>query len=194
MGEPLNRNPSTYEDTKHIIREESITSGIVKYGAGLRNWLAILCDGSPFKNFLALLQNLTFCRICKSPAGNTSKHLNEYHDGKKGADNIELEFDHILPLNGAGHTEKLLMESVTKLMWDMIGLGKFSTWCDFGSDKAKMFLMNFSEHHKAQWSFYQVVRGGLAYIGLTIIILSEVGQNRHKGAKLGWKKVWENFE
>ena len=148
MGEPLNRNPSTYEDTKHIIREESISSCIVKYGAGLRNWLAILCDGSPFKNFLALLQILTFCRICKSPAGNTSKHLKEYHDGKKDADKIELEFDHILPLNGAGHTEKLLMESVTKLMWHMIGLGKFATWCDFGSDKAQMFLMNFSDHHK----------------------------------------------
>ena len=36
--------------------------------------------------------------------------------------------------------------------------------------------------------------GGLAYIGLTILILSEVGQNRQKGAKLSWKKVWENFE
>ena len=35
--------------------------------------------------------------------------------------------------------------------------------------------------------------GGLAYIGLTILILSEVGQNRQKGAKLSWKKVWENF-
>ena len=31
--------------------------------------------------------------------------------------------------------------------------------------------------------------GGLAYIGLTILILSEVGQNRQKGAKLSWKKV-----
>ena len=36
--------------------------------------------------------------------------------------------------------------------------------------------------------------GGLAYIGLTILILSEVGQNRQKEAKLSWKKVWENFE
>ena len=36
--------------------------------------------------------------------------------------------------------------------------------------------------------------GGVVYIGLTITILSEMAQNRHKGAKLGWKKVWENFE
>ena len=36
--------------------------------------------------------------------------------------------------------------------------------------------------------------GGLAYIGLALLILSEVGQNRQKEAKLSWKKVWENFE
>ena len=33
-------------------------------------------------------------------------------------------------------------------------------------------------------------KGDLAYMGLTILILSEVGQNRQKGAKLSWKKVW----
>ena len=30
--------------------------------------------------------------------------------------------------------------------------------------------------------------GGVAYIVLTILLLSEVGQNRHKGAKSSWKK------
>ena len=30
----------------------------------------------------------------------------------------------------------------------MIGLGKFAMWCDFETEKAKMFLMNFSDHHK----------------------------------------------
>ena len=36
--------------------------------------------------------------------------------------------------------------------------------------------------------------GGLAYIGLTILILSIVGQNRQNWAKLSWKKVWKNFK
>ena len=89
MGKPLKRNPASYEDTKQIIREESINSGIAKYGTGGRNWLAIACDGSPFKNFLALLPVLTIC----STAGNTSTHLNN-----KDVEQIQLEFDHILPL------------------------------------------------------------------------------------------------
>ena len=62
---------------------------ITKYGTGGRNWLAIACDGSPFKNFLALLPVLTIC----STAGNTSTHLNN-----KDVEQIQLEFDHILPL------------------------------------------------------------------------------------------------
>jgi hypothetical protein len=148
MGKPLLQNPSRYEDTKNIIREESINSGISKYGAGERAWLTIACDGSPFKNFLTLLPVLTFCSTCLCPAGNTSKHLKEAHNDKKDTDQIQLEFDHVLPINGSGHTEKLCMESVTKLLWNMIGLGKFAMWCDFETEKAKMFLMNFSDHHK----------------------------------------------
>ena len=110
MGEPLNRNPASYEDTKHIIRELSSKSGILKYGDVKRAWMAMCCDGSPFKNFLALLPVLTFCNICQLPAGNTQKHLKDVHDGKSDLETISLEFEHILPINVSGHTEKLMME------------------------------------------------------------------------------------
>ena len=46
---PHNKNPSKYTDTKDIIRAEGSKAGIQKYGAGQRSWLAICCDGSPFK-------------------------------------------------------------------------------------------------------------------------------------------------
>ena len=160
-GKPLDRNPSKYEDTKEIIREISAKSGIKKYGLGEREWMAICCDGSPFKNFLSLFPFLTFCNSCKIPAGDLSIHCEEYHNGVKDDSLFDLEFDHILPLNGPGHTEKLIMEATTKLLWSVIGLKSFATWCDFKSDKAKAFLMNFSDHHKG-WDFLYIVLMSIA--------------------------------
>ena len=37
IGEPLEKNPSKYEDTKLIYREESEKAGIYKYGTGEKN-------------------------------------------------------------------------------------------------------------------------------------------------------------
>jgi hypothetical protein len=156
VGKPLDKNPSKYSDTKEIIREESYSSGIRKYGAGVREWLCICCDGSPFKNFLALLPILSFCNICQCPAGDTASHFAQYHSNEKPEDALDLEFDHVLPLNGPGHTEKLIMEATTKLLWSLIGLRSFATWCDFKSEKAKQFLMNFGDHHKG-WDFLYII-------------------------------------
>ena len=54
------------------------------------------------------------------------------------------------------------MECVTKLLWNLIGLAKFATWCDFQSDKAKLFLMNFSDHHKG-WDFLYIILKEIAF-------------------------------
>ena len=60
---------------------------------------------------------------------------------------------------------------------------------DFGGGNAFLYNCVFMDprvfHSGLSIRWY----GGLAYIGLTILILSEVGQNRQKGAKLSWKKV-----
>ena len=69
IGKPHDLNPSSYEDTKMIIRNESKKVGISKYGNGKRSWLAIVCDGSPFKLFLSLFHVLYFCKSCKLPCG-----------------------------------------------------------------------------------------------------------------------------
>ena len=44
VGKPHDLNPSCYEDTKNIIRNESIKAGISKYGNGKRSWFPIVCD------------------------------------------------------------------------------------------------------------------------------------------------------
>ena len=46
VGKPYDLNPSSYEDTKMIIRNESIKAGISKYGSGERSWIAMVCDDS----------------------------------------------------------------------------------------------------------------------------------------------------
>ena len=37
VGSPHDLNPASYEDTKKIVREESVKAGISKYGAGKRS-------------------------------------------------------------------------------------------------------------------------------------------------------------
>ena len=54
VSKPYDLNPSSYEDTKQILREESKKAGISKYGTGNRALLASVCDGSPLKLFLSL--------------------------------------------------------------------------------------------------------------------------------------------
>ena len=83
VGKPHDLNPASYEDTKKIIREESIIAGISKYGSGERSWFAFVCDGSPFKNFLSLFNVLFFCNLCKKPCGEMKKHVKEIHWGKQ---------------------------------------------------------------------------------------------------------------
>ena len=51
VWKPHDCNLASNEDTKIILREESIKPGISKYGAGKRSWLAFVCDGSPYKNY-----------------------------------------------------------------------------------------------------------------------------------------------
>ena len=60
VGRPHDLNPASYEDTKKIVREESVKAGISKYGAGKRSWFAFVCYGSPYKNFI-FKWNLTTC-------------------------------------------------------------------------------------------------------------------------------------
>ena len=95
VGRPHDLNPASYEDTKKIVREESVKAGISKYGAGKRSWFAFVCDGSPYKNFLSLFNVLFFCTSCKKPCGEMKKHVNDKHGGK--TDHIQMEFDHVLP-------------------------------------------------------------------------------------------------
>ena len=56
VGEPHDLNPSSYEDTKKIIQNESIKAGMSKHGNGKRSWLALVCDGSPLRLFLSLFK------------------------------------------------------------------------------------------------------------------------------------------
>ena len=58
-----------------------------------------------------------------------------------------LELDHILPMNGPGHVEKKMLECVTKVLWDIIGLSEFASWCDFSTVKSQQFLQSFGDHH-----------------------------------------------
>ena len=98
VGKPHDLNPASYEDTKKILREESIKAGISKYGSGSRSWLAFVCVGSPMRNFLSLFNVLFFCDLCKKPCGDLKKHVTELHEGKTNS--IQMEFDHMLPLCG----------------------------------------------------------------------------------------------
>ena len=45
IGRPHDLNPASYEDTKKIVREESVKAGISKYGAGKRSRIEFVCDG-----------------------------------------------------------------------------------------------------------------------------------------------------
>ena len=148
IGEPLEKNPSKYEDTKLIYHEESEKAGIYKYGTGERMWAAFCCDGSPLKNFLALFPELWFCKLCKCPAGDPQIHANTFHKGEDFSKLFELEFEHVLPINGSGHTEKIIMQATTQILFKLLGLNQFASWCDFQTDKAKNYLYNFSDHHK----------------------------------------------
>ena len=58
-----------------------------------------------------------------------------------------LELDHILPHNGPGHVDKKMLECVTQVMWDIISLADFATWCDFSTIKSQQFLKSFGDHH-----------------------------------------------
>ena len=112
----------TYMRTK-IIRNESKKAGVPKYGnGGERSWLAIVCDGSPYKLFLSLVHVLYFCTSCKLPCGELKKHIEEVHGGKK--DSIRREFDHVLPLCGPGHVEKNILSAAITVLWDLIGFEK----------------------------------------------------------------------
>ena len=138
VGKPHDRNPASYEDTKKIVREESIKAGISKYGAGKRSWFAFVCDGSPYKNFLSLFNILFFCKSCKVPCGEMKKHINEKHGGK--TDDIQMEFDHVLPLCGPGHVEKNVLSAAISVLWNLIGFEKIAAVCNFKSKAQHDFL------------------------------------------------------
>lgn len=110
---------------------------------------------------MALIPILTFCTNCKVPTGDAQVHVQSIHNGQDPQNMIELELDYLLPLNGAGHTEKLIMEACTKLFWNLIGLKGFAQWCDFKTEKAALFLLNFSDHHKG-WDFLYIILMSLA--------------------------------
>ena len=76
-----------------------------------------------------------------------SKHCAEFHNGTINTDMFCLELDHILPMNGPGHVEKKMLECVTKVLWDIIGLSEFASWCDFSTVKSQQFLQSFGDHH-----------------------------------------------
>ena len=76
-----------------------------------------------------------------------SKHCDEFHNGTINTDMFCLELDHILPMNGPGHVEKKMLECVTKVLWDIIGLSEFASWCDFSTVKSQQFLQSFGDHH-----------------------------------------------
>ena len=65
VGRPHDLNPASYEDTKRMVRVESIKAGISKYGAGKRSWFAFVCDGSPYKKFLSLFNVFFFANFVK---------------------------------------------------------------------------------------------------------------------------------
>ena len=147
VGKPHDRNPASYEDTKKIVREESIKAGISKYGAGKRSWFAFVCDGSPYKNFLSLFNILFFCKSCKVPCGEMKKHINEKHGGK--TDDIQMEFDHVLPLCGPGHVEKNVLSAAISVLWNLIGFEKIAAVCNFKSKAQHDFLKKVKDHHIA---------------------------------------------
>ena len=145
IGEPMDLNPSSYEDTKQIIRNISKKAGISKYGSGKRSWLAVVCDGSPYKLFLSLFNVLYFCKSCKLPCGELKRHIDEVHGGKK--DSIRMEFDHVLPLCGPGHVEKNILSAAITVLWDLIGLGKIAAICNFKSKAQQDMLKKVKDHH-----------------------------------------------
>ena len=145
VGQPHDLNPSSYEDTKKIIRNESKKAGVSKYGDGKRSWLAIVCDGSPYKLFLSLVHVLYFCKSCKVPCGELKKHIEEVHGGKK--DSIRMEFDHVLPLCGPGHVEKNILSAAITVLWDLIGLEKIAATCNFKSKAQHDMLKKVKDHH-----------------------------------------------
>ena len=146
VGKPHDLNPSSYEDTKKIIRNESKKAGVSKYGnGGERSWLAIVCDGAPYKLFLSLVHVLYFCTSCKLPCGELKKHIEEVHGGKK--DSIRMEFDHVLPLCGPGHVEKNILSAAITVLWDLIGLEKIAAICNFKSKAQHDMLKKVKDHH-----------------------------------------------
>ena len=138
VGKPYDLNPSSYEDTNKILREECRNSGISKYGTGNRSWLAFVCDGSPFKLFISLFKVLFFSTRCKTLCGELKKHIDEVHKGDK--ESIKIEFDHLLPLCGPGHVEKKLLSACKTVMWDLIGFEKIASVRNFKSLAQHTFL------------------------------------------------------
>ena len=128
-----------------IIRNESIKAGISKYGSGERSWIAMVCDGSPFKLFLSLFNILYFCKICKLPCGELRKHVDEVHGGQ--TDSIQMEFDHVLPLCGPGHVEKNIISATLTVLWELIGFQKIAAICNFKSKAQHEFFKKVKDHH-----------------------------------------------
>ena len=145
VGKPYDLNPSSYEDTKNIIRNESKKAGISKYGNGDRSWFTLVCDGSPFKLFLSLFNVLFFCKSCKLPCGEVKKHIDEVHNGKRNS--IQMEFDHVLPLCGPGHVEKNILSAAITVFWNLIGFEKFAAICNFKSKAQQEMLKKVKDHH-----------------------------------------------
>ena len=147
VAKPMDLNPSSYEDVKQIVREESKNVGISKYETGTRSWFALVCDGSPFKLLLSLFNVLFFCKVCKTPCGDLKKHINESHNGIASSDLLQMEFDHVLPLCGPGHVEKNLLGATLSVLWDLIGLDKIANVCNFKSKAQHEFLKKVKDHH-----------------------------------------------
>ena len=116
-----------------------------KYGNRNRSWLAIVCDGSPYKLFLSLFYVLFFCKSCKLPCGELKKHIDEVHGGKK--ESIQMEFDHVLPLCGPGHVEKSILGAAITVLWNLIGFEKIAAICNFKSKAQHDMLKKVKDHH-----------------------------------------------
>lgn len=124
-----------------------------------------------------------FCKKCRHPAGDPLIHASTEHKGEDPSTLFELEFDHVLPINGSGHTEKILMQATTQVLFKLIGLNQFASWCDFLSDKAKHYLFSFGDHHKGWdflWTILQTVSREISFEFVKVLKLQKGRCHKYK--------------
>ena len=159
MCDPVFVNPCSYEAVKVVLRQIGKSADISSYGTGIREWLVLYMDGTPYILAQKLIRETFICQECGACIDGEDK-LESHYRSMHAALPIKqcLEFDWVLLRPGAGHYEMNMIKSFVELNWEVF-FSSLAYEVGFRSELAQKYAKSCGDNHKA-FELLNIFRAG----------------------------------